>query len=273
MKKIAFVLLAVLLCLCVTGASAYTMKKLKSAAAVYEEPSSSSEQIGSLNQGNTVAVEHEGSTWTKIVWAGAYGDAYIKTKHLKSDSGSGSSSSSTSTYYVKVDEASLRESPSSSAGRICYLSMGQKISVYSIENGWAKVRYNGQTAYVKSKCLSRTRSSGWDTTDTTTKKKTTGTTTKDNLTDAFNGFAAANYHAVVTPNAASSYVNLRWGPSTSTKIAGVRYSGDILKVIAQSSTWCQVQDEKTGEVAYMMRRFLVEVPENLVPVADEEEHG
>ena len=62
----------------------------------------------------------------------------------------------TSTQTVNVASSStlnLRASASASAAILASLANGTKVSVHSIENGWAKVTANGKTGFVSSKFL------------------------------------------------------------------------------------------------------------------------
>lgn len=65
-----------------------------------------------------------------------------------------------------------------------------------------------------------------------------------------------HYEATVRPSTLSSYVNIRWAPSKSAAIRGVRYYGDVLRVIAENKTWAQVVDDTTNECGFMMKSFL-----------------
>ena len=66
------------------------------------------------------------------------------------------------------------------------------------------------------------------------------------------------YTVVVTPAKASCFVNLRWGPDTSTEVIDRLYQGTQLTVVAQSASWAQVQDPVTGKTGYIMRSFLTD---------------
>ena len=54
----------------------------------------------------------------------------------------------------------------------------------------------------------------------------------------------------------SGYVNMRWAPSKSTSVHEVYYAGDMLQVIADNGTWCQVYDTSRNICGFMMKQFL-----------------
>ena len=59
------------------------------------------------------------------------------------------------TNYVAKTGLNVREQASAKSARIGALSKGDTVQVYSISNGWAEIEYDGSTAYVASKYLSK----------------------------------------------------------------------------------------------------------------------
>ena len=99
---------------------------------------------------------------------------------------------------------------------------------------------------------------------TNTTSNTKSTSSSSNATGAFdlvksyNKFTNVSYMAIVQPSTSSNNINLRWGPSTSAPIMGLRRAGYELHVIAENGSWCQVVDEATGECGFMMKKFLLD---------------
>ena len=73
---------------------------------------------------------------------------------------------------------------------------------------------------------------------------------------SYKGFTPAYYTATVKPSNPSGYVNMRWAPSKSTSVHEVYYAGDMLQVIADNGTWCQVYDTSRNICGFMMKQFL-----------------
>ncbi|MCT2344054.1 SH3 domain-containing protein, partial [Niallia taxi] len=122
------------------------------------------------SRGTAVTVISESNGWTKITASGKTG--YVSSSYLTSSSlddskntdsnenanpGEDTAGSTEGTLkYVNVDQGSslnMRKSPSSSAGIVAKLAAGTAVTVYSEENGWAKVTANGQDGYVSSAYL------------------------------------------------------------------------------------------------------------------------
>ena len=76
----------------------------------------------------------------------------------------------TTTYYVKTKGANLtvRSGPSTSYTSLGKLANGTSVSVYSISNGWAKIKFGSATGYVSSSYLTRNK------TNTSTNQNTAG---------------------------------------------------------------------------------------------------
>lgn len=63
-------------------------------------------------------------------------------------------------YVVNAENGlNIRESPSSNGQIIYKLNYNDVINIESIEDGWAKINWNGEDAYVSSKYISREQSS------------------------------------------------------------------------------------------------------------------
>ena len=65
----------------------------------------------------------------------------------------------TTTYYVKTNGGNLtvRSGPSTGYTSLGKLSNGTAVSVYSISNGWAKIKFGSGTGYVSAAYLSKTK--------------------------------------------------------------------------------------------------------------------
>ena len=57
------------------------------------------------------------------------------------------------------------------------------------------------------------------------------------------------------PVRSSGFVNLRWAPHAEAEIAGIAYYGHRLTVIASTANWYQVEDEATGKICFIMKKF------------------
>ena len=90
------------------------------------------------------------------------------------------------TNYVAKTGLNVREQASAKSARIGALSKGDTVQVYSISNGWAEIEYDGSTAYVASKYLSKPGSasssgSGSSSTASSAKKNSTSSGSGDSM--------------------------------------------------------------------------------------------
>lgn len=119
-------------------------------------PGTSSAIIDQLPRGAKVTVYSEANGWAKVKANGKEG--YMSTKYLSSSQPSAASNTQQiATKYVNVNPGSrlnLRSVPSTSGTILTQLPRGTKVTVYSENNGWAKVTANGYTGYVSTTYLS-----------------------------------------------------------------------------------------------------------------------
>lgn len=64
------------------------------------------------------------------------------------------------TTKVANDKINVRDAASEDGNKLGQLEKGQEVTCYAVENGWAKIDYNGTTAYVKADFLSDKEGSG-----------------------------------------------------------------------------------------------------------------
>ena len=68
----------------------------------------------------------------------------------------------TTKYVVTASSLNIRKKPNTSSEILGTFSSGDTVEVYSITNGWAKISYNGETAYVSSKYIKKYKSNDDD---------------------------------------------------------------------------------------------------------------
>lgn len=168
------------------------------------------------------------------------------------------------TYYIKTESGNyvnVRAGRGTNYDKIGTLNHGQSIELENIKDGWAKFNYGSYGyGYVSANFVSKTKPAA------VTKKTSTNTANisassagEFDMVKSFKNFETVQYKAIVQPATTTSNINLRWAPSKSAPIMGLRRAGYELRVIADNGTWCQVYDEATNEVGFMMKTFLLEV--------------
>lgn len=114
---------------------------------VRDSDSEKAEKIGKVSRGSRVQVQEVGvNGWIKILYQGK--DGYIKGQYLQLDeSAEGLEVIGTVTATVNVN---VRAAADQNSARIGGLPGGESLELLGEENGWCKVKFNGQIGYVKS---------------------------------------------------------------------------------------------------------------------------
>ena len=114
---------------------------------VRSSDSECADKLGKVTNGTRVQVQEvRVNGWTKIVFEGK--DGYIKSEYLQlEESAAGYETIGTVTATTNIN---VRSAASETAERLGVLAGGSTLDLIANENGWCKVKYNGQVGYVKS---------------------------------------------------------------------------------------------------------------------------
>ena len=129
---------------------------------VRSSDSENADKLGKLELGTKVTrYESKENGWSRIDYNGQ--EAYVKSEYLKVDDGTvlepaastESNASSSSGEKVTVKETvKVRKSASTNGEVLKTAYMGETFELIMKQaDGWTKVKYNGQTAYIKSEYL------------------------------------------------------------------------------------------------------------------------
>ncbi len=111
---------------------------------LYQKPTTSSTVMKTISTGTKVYVKATSGGWAKVVYSGV--NCYAKEDSLIeiNDRVDG---------LVIVAQAKLYEKPNLAASVLGNAAEGATIDIYGVSNGWAKVIYNNQRAYVQESSL------------------------------------------------------------------------------------------------------------------------
>lgn len=113
---------------------------------VRDSDSEQAEKLGKVSRGTRLEVQEiRLNGWTKVVYEGK--DGYIKSDYLQYEENAANLQvigTVTATTNINV-----RAGADESAARLGVLTGGESLELLANENGWCKVNYNGQVAYVK----------------------------------------------------------------------------------------------------------------------------
>ncbi|MCH1960832.1 SH3 domain-containing protein [Romboutsia hominis] len=203
-------------------------------------PSTSHSIVGKLNRGDKVGVISESNGWSKINYNGKV--SYVSSRYLSNPSNTNpekpdsNNESVKETKVVNYEFLNVRSGPSTSHSKIGTLKKGDKVGVISESNGWSKIKYNGNIAYVSSTYLS---------------KENTTPEAPSNPGESIKETKVVNYE----------FLNVRSGPSTSHSKIGTLKKGDKVGVISESNGWSKIK--YNGKVAYVSSTYLSK--ENTTP--------
>lgn len=113
---------------------------------VRSSDSEQADKLGKVSNGTRVQVQEvRVNGWTKIVYEGK--DGYIKSEFLQmEENAAGLEVIGTVTATTNIN---VRSAASETAERLGMLAGGESLDLIANENGWCKVKYNGQVGYVK----------------------------------------------------------------------------------------------------------------------------
>ena len=156
-----------------------------------------------------------------------------------------SAAASATLYYVTGNSVRVRSGPGTDYDVLAHLSRGAKIDVLSTRNGWARMTLwsGSDEGWISTRYISRHKPSS------------EVKPAQPSAPAGYNGFVAANYNVIVNP--VNNYVNMRWEASKSSPVKRVYYYGAPLRAIAENGTWCQVMDETTNDVGFILKSLLL----------------
>ena len=208
--------------------------------------------------------DYEYGTW--------YGTQMNNTWYDRKDTNTSNSTQKRTSYYVSYSANAtpyqttsrslrVRSGPGTDYAVLTALPEGTTVYVTSISHGWASIVMNDGrvSACVSARYLIPVQTRTSDRVVSTVQNTPAPQAAENN----YDGFKTVSYIAIVNPM--NSYVNMRWEASKSSEIRKVYYYGTELKVLAENSTWCQVYDESTGEVGFIMKKLLLPKAEQAQP--------
>ena len=181
-------------------------------------------------------------------------------------------------WYVYTENGkslNVRSAPIVSNGtQVGSLPYGSRVEVLYFEGNWACIYYHwddgllsGDECWVQKRFLvaykpaphSSGSSSGSGSSSSSSSNTSKAATSAGQLGELNREFKTLQ---LVTPFVISSkpvrssgFVNLRWAPHAEAEIAGIAYYGHRLTVIASTANWYQVEDEATGKICFIMKKF------------------
>lgn len=194
----------------------------------------------STHYGNVIAQYYNGTrviildwdaSWSHVRVEGDGQTGYMQTQYLSltwpPSGGGGTTGYAVVNNLNPLDWLNLRAEPSTNGRILGQYFNGKVVRVISYGPSWTQVEVDGLIGYMMTQYLSFSGGGGGG--------GTTG-------------------YAVVNNSNPRDYLNLRAGPSTSTKSIGRYYNGTMVKILEYGSVWSRVEVE--GKIGYMMNKYL-----------------
>ena len=177
-------------------------------------PSTSYTTKFTINKGDTVTVEESANGWYKITTKDGK-NGWASSKYIQT-----SQNTVTTIKIVSISSLNMRSGPSTSYSVIQTLSKNTQVEVISVENGWAKIKYNSKTGYVSNQYLS---------------DKKEESTTQIKYVNATN-------------------LNVRSGPATTYSILGTLNQNTKVEVISVENDWAKIK--YNSQIGYVSNKYL-----------------
>ena len=120
---------------------------------VRESYSTSSNKLGKMNEGSSIkrtGISDNG--WSRVEYNGK--TAYISSQFLTTEKPPDPTFKQTNDTMYATQNCNLRKSWSTDSEKAGYLDRGQEVTRIGVaDNGWSKIKYNGQEVYVATRLL------------------------------------------------------------------------------------------------------------------------
>ena len=160
---------------------------------------------------------------------------------------------SASLYYVTGNNVRVRPGPGTDFDILSHLARGTKIDVLSTSHGWARITLwtGSDEGYISTKFISRSKPTSNPTSSAVVSVPTVTETAN------YKTFSPANYYVIVNPT--NNYVNMRWEANKTSPVKKIYYYGTQLRVLSENAYWCQVMDETTNDVGFILKSLLLKI--------------
>lgn len=217
-------------------------------------PNTDHDIITTLSKGTEITLYGLSSGWYSAKMSdGTAG--YVSSKYVKvtaaysaEETGGQEETAQSTGKGVLTAKVNFRQGPSTSAKKLTTLKKGTEVTIYSLNDGWYEVEYNGTRGYLYAKYVSGSVGSDVNV------GGNAGTNVGTDTTVAAQGSASGG-KVSLTVGTSTGNVNFRSGPSTSgTTVYGKIPKGDTVEIIGQTGTWYYVIYE--GRVGFVSGDYL-----------------
>ncbi|MDM5435856.1 SH3 domain-containing protein [Bacillus hominis] len=193
--------------------------------------STSHDIISRVYNGQSLNVIGEENGWFKINHNGQTG--YVSGEFVSKNGATNNNVSTGGNNKVTANVLRVRTAPNTSSAISGRVYEGQTLNVIGQENGWVKIKHNGQVGYVSGEFVSGVSSNGGST----------------NNNDQINVQPASGDYTVNV-----SSLRVRTGPSTSHPTIGSVKKGQVVQVVGEVQDWFKIN--YAGQTAYLSKDYV-----------------
>lgn len=203
-------------------------------------PSYDAPVLGIFYNGTTFQVLSFYDGWYQVQLNGQIG--YFRQEYVTVNPGSAVGASSATIVTLNGGKLNLRNAPTYKGSAIlAQILNGRSVTVLQKGNLFWKVQVDGQVGYMDCLYLS---------------ERATPTYPSQPSSPIVTPKPATKGYAIVNNPKATQYLNLREQPSTSARVIAQYKNGIRFEVIQQGETWCKVYGSATGNIGYIMTKYL-----------------
>lgn len=198
------------------------------------QPNSSSQVLGIFFTGTPLYVRSHANGWYCVEINGQTG--YVSSEYVRVRTMPGSSIVAT----IKTPnntKLNMRTGPGTGYGVVRQFRGDDYVMVLAKGNGWWRVAADGFTGFMSTDFL------------------VDGLRSAQDIGGQGGGGTGSPYAAVNNPKSTQA-LNLRMFASASSQVLAKLYNGELLRVVAQGTEWCEVTVQNTGMTGFAMTQYL-----------------
>lgn len=213
--------------------------------------------LGKVRQGDTVKIVDKSGKWFKIAFKNSYG--YVSSTYVSSMY----SSSVAEGVVYNCSFLNVRSGPGKGYALTGCLAVGEKVQIVDYTNGWYKIIYNSNYAYVSAKYIQGgDNGSGGNSSNTGNDSSNGNSSSGGNSSNSGNGSSngsdsngGSSSSAQTGYIANCSYLNVRKNADKTSTVLGVLEKGDKVQIVDEAGQWYKIVYK--NKYAFVSKNYVV----------------
>ncbi len=214
-------------------------------------PASTYSIIGQLSKGSTVKIVEKLGTWLKISYKNTEG--YVSASYVSSIY----SQTTTEGYISGCAFLNVRSGPGTGYVARGSIANGTKIQIVSIQDGWCKIIYNGNYAYVSATYVSNSANGNTGNNASNNNNSNSGNSNNSNGSTNNNGSSSGSQSSgsKKTGKVTAAYLNVRKEANTSSTVVGVLQKDNTVQIVDETGTWYKIIYK--NDYAFVSKNYII----------------